>query len=146
MSGKPFVQDYFCRGLRVIFVVSAGDSFCKFGKMIYYYQKTGVARVGLAEFQMIELNQVVEIATINALQGVARISRWVFCLLASQALLDVIYYVPLDSRPSVPFLYSGQHFAYPLMSSCALYRISCWKSCGMIIMHGRTCRARCWGT
>ena len=126
MSGKPFVQDYFCRGLRVIFVVSAGDSFCKFDKMIYYYQKTGVARVGLAEFQMIELNQVVEIATINALQGVARISRWVFCLLASQALLDVIYYVPLDSRPSVPFLYSGQHFSYALMSRfivCSGFRV-----------------------
>ena len=72
MPGKPFVQDYFCRGLRVIFVVSARDSFCKFGEMIYYYQKTGVARVGLAEFQMIELNQVVEIATIIALQGVAK--------------------------------------------------------------------------
>ena len=78
---------------------------------------------------MVELDQVIETATIDALQRVAKVSGRVFHLLASDAVLDVIDYISLNARPSVAFLNSCQDFSNALMaliSSCALYMISCW--------------------
>ena len=38
VPGKPLVKDDLCRGLRVVFVEGAWESFCEIGEMIYYDQ------------------------------------------------------------------------------------------------------------
>ena len=90
MSGKLFVEDDFGRSLCVVFVMGAWDDFSELGEVINYDQQSRVARGSLAKFQVVELHQVVEIAAVYVLQGIARVSCWVFGLLACQASLDVV--------------------------------------------------------
>ena len=82
MPGKPFIEDNLGSGLGIIFVVGTRDSLGEFREVVYYDQETGVTRLGFAQFQMVKLHQVVEVAAVDVLQGVAGVSGRVFGLLA----------------------------------------------------------------
>ena len=76
MSGNSFVENDLRRGLCVVFVMGAWDGFCEFGEVVNYDQQSSITRVGLTEFQMVKLHQIVEVAAAYALHRVAGASRW----------------------------------------------------------------------
>ena len=64
MPGKRFVHDDLCRHMCVIFVVGAWESSNKLREVVYDDQKFCVAGFGFAEFHVVKMYQVIEVATV----------------------------------------------------------------------------------
>ena len=70
--------------------MAAGYSLRKLGEMVNYHQYAGVIVIGGAYFQMVILDQLIEVPTLDIFQVKPNVTRPVTYLLAREALTHVL--------------------------------------------------------
>ena len=97
-------------------MVTTRDCLCKFRKVVNDDQNAGVVVVRGADFQVVILDQLVEIATLNVFQLKSYITGFVAHLLTGEALADISADTAPYAGPGVALLNSSNHLSDALMS------------------------------
>ena len=143
LSGKSIQQLQPMRGHGIVILMTAGYSLRKL--MVNYHQDACFVVIGGAYFQMVFLNQLIEIPTLDIFQVKLNVTRSVAYLL--QVRHRLTNWPTLRRMPGQVWrsYIRDTTFAMPWwpMASWAQNEISCWYSCGITIMHGRSCNGLC---
>ena len=94
----------------------AGYSLRKLGEMVNYHLYADVIVIGGAYFQMVILDQLIEIPTLDIFQVKPNVTRPVTYLLAREALTHVLTNAAANTWPGVAFLDSRNHLCNALVA------------------------------
>ena len=97
-------------------MMTARDCFRKLGKMVDDDQDAGIVVVRGADFEVVVLDQLVEISALDVFQVESDIARLIAYLLAGEALANIAANTPSDTRPRVTFLDPSDHFRIALVT------------------------------
>ena len=96
--------------------MTAGDCLCKLGEMVDDDQDAGVVVVWGAGFQVVVLDQFIEVSALDVFQMESDVARLVQYLLTGEALANITAHTASNARPCVAFLNSCHHLGYALVS------------------------------
>ena len=97
--------------------MAAGYSLRKLGEMVNYHQYAGVIVIGGPYFQMVILDQLIEVPTLDIFQVKPNVTRPVTYLLAREALTHVLTNTAANTWPGVAFLDSRNHLCNALVAN-----------------------------
>ena len=96
--------------------MTARNRLRELGEMVDYDQDAGIVIVRGADFQVVVLDQFVEISTLDVSQLESYITRLIAYRLTGEALSNIAVNTASDARPRVMFLNPSHHFRNALVS------------------------------
>ena len=90
--------------------MTARNRFRELGEIVDYDKDAGIVIVRGADFQVVVLDQFVEVSTLDVFELELYITRLIAYLLTGEALASIAANTASDARPCVTFLNPSDHF------------------------------------